>query len=137
MSQLSILRYQQKLTLGSFRYWDWATNATIPDVVDSPTITINTPTGAQTVSNPLYSYKFQTFPLDPKYFPATQSSGAYDWYLAKYKQTMRSPDSQGGPSDFAVANGQLNSAGLKYSTVSDVLSQHLCQTDQERCSITH
>ncbi|KAH0831456.1 hypothetical protein FOPE_00555 [Fonsecaea pedrosoi] len=53
-------------------YWDWAVYPALPDVVAQPQISINTPTGRQTIANPLYNYVFQSdavgngFPLsDP------------------------------------------------------------------------
>jgi tyrosinase len=55
-------------------YWDWAVYPALPDVVAEPKITVNTPTGWQTMDNPLYQYVFQSdaagngFPLsDPVY----------------------------------------------------------------------
>lgn len=45
-------------------YWDWADVRTpgIPSVLSSPQITINTPSGRQTVTNPLYAYRFPNYP---------------------------------------------------------------------------
>ncbi|CCA72436.1 related to tyrosinase precursor (monophenol monooxygenase) [Serendipita indica DSM 11827] len=45
----------------SFRipYWDWALNADLPDFVSQQTtVTVDTPTGQQTIPNPLYQYTF-------------------------------------------------------------------------------
>lgn len=39
-------------------YWDWSMQSSMPDVVSVPSLQINTPTGQQTVDNPLYTYKF-------------------------------------------------------------------------------
>lgn len=90
----------------------------MPDVVNTPTITITTPYGAQTVANPLFSYKFQTFPLNKEYFPTTQSGGNYDWYLALDNQTYRNPlDETGGPSNYAGANMVLAKDQLQSRTV--------------------
>lgn len=44
-------------------YWDWATNPTMPDSLTYQDILINTPTGQQSMTNPLYSYKFHPLPL--------------------------------------------------------------------------
>ena len=39
-------------------YWDWASHATLPDVVSQPMININTPVGSKSIVNPLYNYTF-------------------------------------------------------------------------------
>lgn len=108
------VRAQYIAACNNFRvpYWDWASNATIPDIVNSPTVTINTPLGSQTLDNPLFTYKFPA--LNPSYFPRSQSDG----YLAQDSQTYRCPNNQiGGPSNAAQANEYLQSNGLQYSTV--------------------
>lgn len=111
------VRAQYVAACNNFRlpYWDWASNATIPDIVNSPTVTINTPSGSQTLANPLWTYKFPA--LNPSYFPTSQNA-AGDWYLAKDSQTYRCPNTEiGGPSNIAQANAYLQSSGLQYSTV--------------------
>ena len=80
-------------------YWDWAANATIPDVVNTPRISINTPTGRQTVDNPLYTYKFHPQPSASD-FPH-DSTGVW-----RYPQTVRCPDSRGN-SQPNVANSNM------------------------------
>lgn len=44
-------------------YWDWAVNPNMPESLEYQSIVINTPTGQQTMDNPLYSYKFHPLPL--------------------------------------------------------------------------
>lgn len=44
-------------------YWDWADRAigakgTLPDILLTPTVSINTPAGQRTIDNPLYSYTY-------------------------------------------------------------------------------
>ncbi|RVD80225.1 uncharacterized protein DFL_008127 [Arthrobotrys flagrans] len=41
-------------------YWDWATNATIPELIgNTPRVTVRMPNGQdETIDNPLYSYKY-------------------------------------------------------------------------------
>ncbi|KAG0650056.1 Polyphenol oxidase 1 [Hyphodiscus hymeniophilus] len=108
-------QYQTAATNFRLPYWDWATNATIPDVVSSQHVTVNTPTGSQTLTNPLWGYKFP--PLTSAQFPSTQQSNAGDWYLAADGQTYRSPNNQvGGPSNVNTANTALTNSGLQYST---------------------
>ncbi|EPS40266.1 hypothetical protein H072_5928 [Dactylellina haptotyla CBS 200.50] len=46
-----------------FPYWDWAdatARGTLPAIVKQPTISVVTPTGTKTISNPFYTYKFKT-----------------------------------------------------------------------------
>lgn len=86
----------------------------MPDIVNSPTVTINTPSGSEKLANPLFTYNFPT--LNPSQFPTSQNVG--DWYLARDRQTYRCPINQiGGPSNIAEANEYLQSGGLQYSTV--------------------
>lgn len=39
-------------------YWDWASHPALPDVVQTSSIAINTPSGRAWVENPLYDYNF-------------------------------------------------------------------------------
>ena len=48
-------------------YWDWALNATMPDLVNEPTISINTPSGSQVIVNPLYNYTFHPHPSSSEF----------------------------------------------------------------------
>ncbi|KAM3066915.1 hypothetical protein ACMFMF_009966 [Clarireedia jacksonii] len=89
-------------------YWDWASNAQIPSVVNSQTVTITTASGIQTIKNPLYQYNFQYVPLDQNTFPP----GDYDGELAAYNYTVRFPDYVGGGDDINAANDYLTNAGL-------------------------
>lgn len=60
-------------------YWDWAMvpanggNA-IPDIMTQPGVTVTTPSGQQTIQNPLYSYKFQTEESAFEYSPVSGGS---------------------------------------------------------------
>jgi hypothetical protein len=49
-------------------YWDWALDPKLPECMTAPMISINTPTGLQSITNPLYSYLFS--PSSAKGFPA-------------------------------------------------------------------
>lgn len=57
----------------SFRipYWDWAASATMPSSLTSSTVSINTPSGSQTVTNPLQRYVFRP-PVGPPDFPTNE-----------------------------------------------------------------
>jgi hypothetical protein len=83
-------------------YWDWAASAAIPNILNTPKITITKPGGRQLVDNPLFAYTFPS--LDSASFPTGESDG----FLAKDKTTVRDPN----------ASFNLNNAGLTAATVS-------------------
>lgn len=56
-------------------YWDWALNATMPTLLNQLTITVNTPNGSQTITNPLYSYVFH--PVSDQDFPPSDGVCLY------------------------------------------------------------
>ncbi|GAM33797.1 hypothetical protein TCE0_013r00958 [Talaromyces pinophilus] len=91
-------------------YWDWAVNPNMPESLEYQAIVINTPTGEQTMDNPLYSYKFHPLPLG--------SDIPNDDPLAKYQETVRSPDPNTGQSRMDNVNSGMssNSAWLTSST---------------------
>ena len=68
----TVAQYQAAATTLRIPYWDWARNATMPDVTNQPKITINTPTGAQLIDNPLYTYTFHPRPSTSD-FPTSES----------------------------------------------------------------
>ena len=126
-------REQYEAAAATFRipYWDWASDPVMPDIVNAPTITIPTPNGVQTVSNPLLTYKLPQ-PLPASQFPSSESSGASDWYLAKDIQTYRSPNNQiGGPSNYAQANSALAANTLQYQAVSAMCSESQQHADPD------
>ncbi|KAK5171504.1 uncharacterized protein LTR77_004649 [Saxophila tyrrhenica] len=84
-------------------YWDWAAappngGNNLPDAVSSATLTINGPTGQQTISNPLYSHTF------------SDSSKLVYSPFNKWKSTLRYPtsDAVDGTSDEASCITNLN-----------------------------
>ena len=109
-------------------YWDWALNATMPDVVNQPSITINTPNGSQSIDNPLYTYNFHPLPSPPEFptfkvnlmiknkncYPTQKTapivsllgSDANAEQVAKWPNTVRYPDAE-GRSQPDLANEQL------------------------------
>ena len=91
-------RYQAAATTFRVPYWDWTLNATMPDPVNDPMITINTPEGVQNMVNPLYDYTFHPQPSASDFPP--------DDPLSAYHSTVRSPDSE-GVSQPNLANLQL------------------------------
>ena len=43
----------------SRRYWDWATNPVLPDIIAvQQTVNVIAPTGQKSIANPLYQYRF-------------------------------------------------------------------------------
>ena len=68
----TVAQYQAAATTLRIPYWDWARNATMPDVTNQPKITINTPTGPQLIDNPLYTYIFHPRPSTSD-FPTSES----------------------------------------------------------------
>ena len=79
----TVAQYQAAATTLRIPYWDWARNATMPDVTNQPKITINTPSGAQLIDNPLYTYTFHPRPSTSD-FPTSESvSGLERHVLSK------------------------------------------------------
>ena len=68
----TVAQYQAAATTLRIPYWDWARNATMPDVTNQPKITVNTPTGSQLIDNPLYTYTFHPRPSTSD-FPTSES----------------------------------------------------------------
>ncbi|EEA23434.1 hypothetical protein TMatcc_002304 [Talaromyces marneffei ATCC 18224] len=91
-------------------YWDWAVNPNMPECLTYQSIMINTSTGQETIDNPLYSYKFHPLPLGTD-IPT-------DDPLAKYQETVRSPDPNTGESRMDNVNSGMssNAAWLRSST---------------------
>ncbi|TGJ86262.1 hypothetical protein E0Z10_g2493 [Xylaria hypoxylon] len=56
----------QKLRLP---YWDWASDPTLPSSSIQENITVNGPNGEIVLHNPLYNYRWQTYPLNATQFP--------------------------------------------------------------------
>lgn len=101
-------------------FWDWAVNPNLPESTTYQKISINTPTGQQTLDNPLYSYKFHPLPLgtdipsnDPVSIVLTHLSlaiaNSIGKQLAKYKETVRSPDPSTGQSRMNNVNSGMSS----------------------------
>ncbi|KAI1141556.1 Di-copper centre-containing protein [Hypoxylon sp. FL0543] len=78
-------------------YWDWASNPKLPIPCTQENITVSGPRGPLTLRNPLYSYRWQTYPLNQSQFPGYQNFSA---------ETTRASD---GKSNFSpdVVNANL------------------------------
>lgn len=84
--------YQAAAQSWRLPYWDWASNYNLPAAATQQQVTINGPNGRMTVNNPLYQYKWQTFPLNSasNYFPHINDPDTWQW-----PQTTRQPDNNG------------------------------------------
>ncbi|KAI3321261.1 Di-copper centre-containing protein [Xylariaceae sp. AK1471] len=56
-------------------YWDWANDPTLPPCSTYENITVNGPNGELVLHNPLYNYRWQTYPLNTTQFPGQGSMG--------------------------------------------------------------
>ena len=94
----------------------------MPAFINTATIQIINAAGeTENVPNPFLRYNFQQFPMNPEYFPTSESLAPYDYYLANRSYTVRWPDTIGGPSDYNTANAALENVGLQESVVSCAL----------------
>jgi tyrosinase len=72
-------------------FWDWAAiPQRFPDVATWPSVNINTPSGPQNVTNPLYRYTFLNHPEPAAWFPT--SGAPDDPFLGAQPWTIREPD---------------------------------------------
>ncbi|KAK8116070.1 hypothetical protein PG984_012572, partial [Apiospora sp. TS-2023a] len=96
-------------------YWDWAGDYTLPASVMDQRVTVNGPHGQVDIPNPLYSYRWQQFPLDtdPEYFPKDDDQKDC-WF---WNETKRQPDGN-GIDQFNIVNNNLASRNLKDVVVS-------------------
>ncbi|KAF4637365.1 hypothetical protein G7Y89_g712 [Cudoniella acicularis] len=117
--QYRSIQYQTAADNFRIPFWDWASTPTMPDTVITPTIRVNTPSGTKNVTNPLYQYKFQKFPLNDTWFPTDA-----DAQLSRWPTTVRHPD-ENGTSNEAAANSDLAAKTLMqdvyavFATVTD------------------
>ncbi|KAL8405674.1 hypothetical protein RB596_004511 [Gaeumannomyces avenae] len=93
--------YQAAAATWRAPYWDWAANPTLPQVASTPNITVNGPDGQVTVPNPLWSYKWQQYPLNSNWFPTSQDRNLWGW-----PETTRQPNSRGN-SQINIVNSNL------------------------------
>ncbi|KAK8121031.1 Tyrosinase [Apiospora kogelbergensis] len=91
-----------KAAAESFRvpYWDWASDYRLPASVIDQRVTVNGPHGKVDIPNPLYSYRWQQFPLNSEahYFP-TDDGNKDCWY---WNETKRLPNANGSDQYDAV-----------------------------------
>ncbi|CAG8976243.1 hypothetical protein HYALB_00009418 [Hymenoscyphus albidus] len=100
--------YQNAADNLRFPFWDFASIPQMPPVMNGATVEINTPTGVQTVNNPLYQYTWQK-PLEVAHFPET---------IARRPTTSRRPESNApdGRNRPDIINDLLGKANLMQRT---------------------
>ncbi|KAI0396602.1 Di-copper centre-containing protein [Xylariaceae sp. FL0594] len=54
-------------------YWDWASDPSLPPSFGQENVTVNGPDGELVLRNPLYSYRWQTYPLNATLFPGQEN----------------------------------------------------------------
>jgi tyrosinase len=109
-------RYEEAARTLRIPYWDWAVNPRMPDLVNSPIVTVNLPSGLCNCPNPLYEYVFNPLPSDPDFPDGTR--------LNRYNRTVRSPNLQ-RESQPELSNRLLeaNAESLKTLTYQLIASQ--------------
>jgi tyrosinase len=99
-------------------YWDWASNTSLPPVVNADTVTITTSSGVQSVPNPLLNYTWQTFPESQEWFPTDPGEFESDAYLAEYRQTVRGVSTPGELGNPALSDQMMSQYPYMQMTVS-------------------
>lgn len=95
-------KYQRAADGWRLPFWDWASEHPVPPATTMEQITVNGPRGPETVPNPLFEYRFQSFPHDMSLFPTDMS---------RYHETKRCPDGQGTSHPAMANSGILREAG--------------------------
>ncbi|KAI9827269.1 MAG: hypothetical protein M1832_005407 [Thelocarpon impressellum] len=108
-------RYQAAAETLRIPYWDWATEVTVPPLLNAPNISITTPAGLQTIANPLYSYTFHPIP-DATDFPPNGLG-------ANFPSTVRYPDRQGKTQPDVVDQQLLANGPALHDRTCNILSQ--------------
>lgn len=99
-------------------YRDWADGQTpsMPSIFSEPNVTVVGPDGQVTLDNPLFTYRFQQFPLNDTLFP-TDCDTDYDLY--SYRETLRCPDPATNQSNDGMADSNVEALKLAKQVVSD------------------
>ncbi|KAJ3577361.1 hypothetical protein NPX13_g3208 [Xylaria arbuscula] len=56
-------------------FWDWASDSSLPPSTTRENITVNGPDGKIELHNPLYNYRWQTYPMNETQFPGQGATG--------------------------------------------------------------
>ncbi|KAI0022884.1 Di-copper centre-containing protein [Xylariomycetidae sp. FL0641] len=67
--------YQYAADIFRLPYWDWASDASLPRASTAENITVNGPAGELTMHNPLFNYRWQSYPLNQTEFPGSGAWG--------------------------------------------------------------
>jgi len=104
-------RYQAAATNLRMPYWDWSVNYGLPPVMNSPLIVVTTPSGAKTIVNPLFEYRF----------PSGTSSSFPQDAISKVK-TVRTPDSNGNSDPRSINLRLFANKQMVHDTIYTLLS---------------
>lgn len=90
----------------------------MPDITNTDTVTITTPSGEEMVANPLLTFSFLNFPLDPVLFPDS-GQDTHEDRLSHDPHTLRmptgvAPDRVSNP---GTVNANLNNGHFMENTV--------------------
>nr|POE68798.1 tyrosinase [Quercus suber] len=104
-----------------FPYWDWSANpdsgsSTLPSTISSPSVTIEGPSGQETVANPLYTYRF------------SDSSDLYYGPFTTWPETLRWPNSN-DPDAVSQEQSTVNAFENIRSNLQDQIYQLLTVCD--------
>lgn len=107
-------------------YWDWAAHPQLPPACAPERVTVRGPRGLLALRNPLYSYRWQTQPLNQTLFP-----GSRDWP----PETTRASPSGGGGNGGQTQS--LDAVNANLAQVADqlkdlVVSKRTCERVQPR-----
>ncbi|KAI1821314.1 Di-copper centre-containing protein [Xylaria intraflava] len=67
--------YQEASQEFRLPYWDWSSDPSLPPSSTQESIKVNGPNGELVLHNPLYNYRWQTYPLNTTQFPGQGSFG--------------------------------------------------------------
>ncbi|KAI0204609.1 hypothetical protein F4808DRAFT_457053 [Astrocystis sublimbata] len=67
--------YREASQILRLPYWDWATDSALPPCTTWKNITVNSPKGPVNLHNPLYNYRWPTYPLNETEFPGQGGIG--------------------------------------------------------------
>ncbi|KAI9698509.1 MAG: hypothetical protein M1836_004090 [Candelina mexicana] len=102
-------KYQAAAVTFRIPYWDWALSPQMPSTLTSSQISINTPTGQKSISNPLHQYAFHPQPSNSD-FPTSDAP------ISTYVKTVRYPTSSS-----PTANSQENKVNAQLQANGDSL----------------
>jgi tyrosinase len=110
-------------------YWDWVEHPYLLDAASQPSVTITTPDGEATLSNPLYAYVFLDTPEDegiPLGYVLANMTETVRWWSAdtqQSNQTAANATLQANAPNIKSAVYQMLTTPTDYSAFSCVMNQ--------------